>query len=151
MRVIIYLMLLLAATVWTLLRGTLPERRLASLLLAGNVLTGLLLIAGGGANGYAHALITYFALDAALATALVLLAVRSPSLLTIAVAAFQINGTLAHLVKLVAPATFPFSYAVLLKIWAWPMIASLLVARFAPAMSLELKAKHWPRFFTPAK
>ena len=71
-------------------------------------------------------------------------AVRYPSWVAICVSAFQINGTFGHVVKLVAPHTIPFSYAFLLKVWAWPMVLAILFGRGIPRMHAALKVKDWP-------
>jgi len=142
MRVGIYLLLLLVATGSALLFGTRGERWLGATILGGNLLTILIERAFGGT--FASVSLAYLALDALLAVALCGIAVRFPSWASICVAAFQINGTLGHLVKLLAVHTIPFSYAFLLKVWAWPMVLALLAARGVPSMRVTLLARKWP-------
>jgi hypothetical protein len=60
------------------------------------------------------------------------------------VSAFQINGVFGHLVKIVAPNTIPFSYAFLLRVWAWPMVIAMLSGRFFPGLSRTLTRRNWP-------
>ena len=142
MRVAIYLVLLVLATGTALLFGTRGEKWVGATVLAGNLLTMALENAIG--EKFASVFPLYLALDAGLAIALCVIAVRYPSWVAICVAAFQVNGTLGHLVKLVAIDTIPFSYAFLLRVWAWPMVLALLAARFMPSMRSILLARDWP-------
>lgn len=59
--------------------------------------------------------------------------------MAVLIATFQINGTLGHAVKLVSPETIDLSYAILLRLWGWPMVLTLLVARFMPALRRVLR------------
>jgi hypothetical protein len=144
MRVAIYLVLLVLATGTALLFGTRGEKWVGTTVLAGNLLTMALEHAIG--EKFASVFPLYLALDAGLAIALCVIAVRYPSWVAICVAAFQVNGTLGHLVKLVAIDTIPFSYAFLLRVWAWPMVLALLAARFMPSMRSTLLARDWPLY-----
>lgn len=144
MRVEIYLLLLLTATGSSILFGTRGERLIGATVLAGNLLT--IMLERILSQGFAVVSLGYLTLDAMLAAILCAIAVRHPSWVAICVAAFQVNGTLGHLVKLVALGTIPFSYAFLLKFWAWPMVLSLLAARAIPSMRSVLLARHWPPF-----
>jgi hypothetical protein len=142
MRIEIYLFLLVLATGSALLLGTRGERWVGATVLAGNALTFALERLFGTA--FSSVPFAYLGLDAGLAVLLCAVAVRHPSWTAICVSAFQINGTLGHLVKLVAPQTIPFSYAFLLKFWAWPMVLTILLGRGIPRMRGILKARDWP-------
>ncbi|HEV2594604.1 MAG TPA: hypothetical protein VGU01_05325 [Sphingomicrobium sp.] len=144
MRVEIYLLMLVLATGSALLFGTRGERWLGATVLGGNVFTVLLERYLG--ETFASVSLGYLALDAVLAVILCLIAIRFPSWVSICVSAFQINGTLGHLVKLLAHGTIPFSYAFLLKFWAWPMLLVLLAGRWLPAMHTPLLARDFPPF-----
>jgi len=148
MRVDIYLTLLVLAAGSALWFGTRGERWLGATVLAGNLLT--ILVERLFANSFASVSAFYFGLDAVLAVVLCIIAVRFPSWVAIGVAAFQINGTLGHLVRLLASHTIPFSYAFLLKFWAWPMVIVLLAARAVPSLRAPLLAQRWPFFFRRA-
>ena len=142
MRVEIYLGLMILATGSAILLGTLGEKWVGATVLAGNLLT--IVLERLAVEGFATFVIGYLALDAVLAAALCLIAVRYPSWVAICVAAFQINGTLGHLVRLLVTETIPFSYAFLLKVWAWPMVLALLASRLLPSMRAVMLAKDWP-------
>jgi hypothetical protein len=142
MRVEIYLILLVVAVGSALLFGTRGEKWIAWTILAGNLLT--ILFERAFNENFAGVLLGYLALDAALAVILCAIAVRFPTWIAISVAAFQINGTMGHLVRLLATATIPLSYAFLLKVWAWPMVLALLASRFVPSMHALLLARDWP-------
>lgn len=142
MRVEIYFLLLVLAAGSAILCGTRGEKWIGATVLVGNLLTLAVERMLGGA--FASVAFGYLALDAALATILCVIAVRHPSWVAICVAAFQINGTLGHLVRLLATQTIPFSYAFLLKFWAWPMVLVLLASRMLPPMHDRLLARNWP-------
>ena len=142
MRVEVYLLLLILATGSALWLGTRGEKWVGATVFAGNALTFVLERTFGTA--YSSVPLVYLGLDAALAALLCAVAVRYPSWVAICVSAFQINGTLGHLVKLLAPHTIPFSYAFLLKFWAWPMVFAMLLGRGLPRMRVVLKARDWP-------
>lgn len=142
MRVEIYMSLLLVATGSALLFGTRGERWLGATILGGNLLTLVIEQTLGSAFGSVSLL--YLLLDWALAAALCAIAVRFPTWVAVCVSAFQVNGALGHLVKLLAVHTIPFSYAFLLKVWAWPMVLTLLAARFLPSLRQTLAARDWP-------
>jgi hypothetical protein len=143
-RVEIYLALVVLATGSALLFGTRGERLIGATILVGNLLTVLIERLPG--ESFSSVSIGYLVLDAALAAILCTIAVRYPSWVAICVSSFQINGTLGHLVKLFAAHTIPFSYAFLLKFWAWPMILALLAGRWLPAMHGLLISRNWPPF-----
>ncbi len=144
MRVEFYLVLLVLAVGSALLFGTRGERWVAATVLTGNALTGIVeRLTGESFSAFSFG---YLALDAVLAVILCLIAVRYPSWVAVCVAAFQINGTLAHLVKFMAAPTIPFSYAFLLKVWAWPMVGVLLIARGLPPFGAILLRRNWPPF-----
>ncbi|WP_308514430.1 hypothetical protein [Sphingomonas flavescens] len=149
MRVEIYVFLLLVATGSAITFGSRSERWVGAVVLGGNVLTILLERFIGG--HFAAVSLGYLALDAALAAILCAIAVRNPTWAAICIAAFQINGTLGHLVKLLAVGTIPFSYAFLLKFWAWPMVLTLIAARIIPSLRTVLLASQWPAFSQPAR
>jgi hypothetical protein len=148
MRVATYLVLLVLAAGSALLFGTRGEKWIGTTVLTGNLLTMALEHAVG--EKFASVFPLYFALDACLAVVLCAIAARFPSWVAICVAAFQVNGTLGHLVKLVAIDTIPFSYAFLLRVWAWPMVLALLAARFLPSMRSMLLARDWPLYEKPS-
>lgn len=148
MRVEIYLALLVLATGSALLFGTRGEKWIGATVLVGNLLT--IFIERFLGETFASVSVGYLVLDAALAAILCAIAVRFPSWIAICVTAFQFNGTLGHLVKLLAEHTIPFSYAFLLKFWAWPMILVLLAGRWVPPMHSTLMARNWPPFIRRA-
>lgn len=144
MRVLAYFLLLFCATGSALLRGTKGERWIGATVLAGNLLSFFL--EHMLSSSFGSVSLIYLILDAGLAIMLCFIAVRYPSWVAILVSAFQINGTLGHIVKLVAPHTIPFSYAFLLKFWAWLMVAAMLTGRAIPQLHRILTS----RTFVPA-
>lgn len=142
MRIEIYLVLLVAAVGSALLFGTRGEKWIASTMIGGNLLT--LVFERLFAETFSSVLLGYLALDAVLAAILCAIAVKFPTWIAISVAAFQVNGTMGHLVRMLATTTIPLSYAFLLKVWAWPMVLALLASRFIPSMHALLLARDWP-------
>lgn len=126
---IFYACLLLAALSVAFISGSKEERLIGLVFALGNAATIAVLFATN-ASSFAHVSVFYIGVDVVASMVLCLIAVTRPSWMTVLVAAFQINGALAHIVKLVAPDTISLSYAVLLRIWAWPMVATLLLAHW---------------------
>jgi hypothetical protein len=147
MRVEAYVALMLLATGLALWRGTKAETRVGATVLAGNVLTFALEHWLG--SEFASVSLLYLALDLGLAIVLCIVAVKYPCWVAILVSAFQINGVLGHVVKLTAPHTIPFSYAFLLRFWAWPMVIAMLAGRSFPPMQAILSGSRWPGRIRP--
>ena len=147
MRVIAYLLLLSCATGSALFKGTRGERLIGLTVLLGNLLS--FFVEHAVARSFGSVSLIYLFVDASLAVALCAIAVRYPSWVAIFVSAFQINGTLGHVVKLVAPGTIPFSYAFLLRFWAWPMVLAMLAGRAIPAAHRILTARAFARIRSP--
>lgn len=142
MRVALYLALIVLATVLALWRGTAGEKWITSIVLCGSLLT--IPLVGRGGSSFASVSLMFMLLDGFVAFLLCLVAVRYPCWVAILVAAFQINSALGHVVKLLAPHTIPFSYAFLLRVWAWPMVFAMLLSRALPQLRAIIKAKDWP-------
>lgn len=134
----LYAATLLTAILLSWLNGTRPERRVALVLLAGNLATIATLLLSPGQD-FTYVSAAYLAVDISGAVALCWIAVRHPSWMTVLVATFQVNGTLGHAVKLVSPETMDLSYAILLRLWGWPMVLTAIVARFKPGMRRILR------------
>ncbi|HEX5258591.1 MAG TPA: hypothetical protein VFW35_07410 [Sphingomicrobium sp.] len=149
MRVEIYVALMLLATGFALWRGTKAESRIGATVLIGNLLTFALEHWLGSA--FKSVSLMYLALDFGLAAVLCAVAVKYPCWVAILVSAFQVNGALGHLVKLLVPHTIPFSYAFLLRFWAWPMIIAMLAGRSLPKMQAILGGRDWPLRMRPVE
>jgi hypothetical protein len=144
MRVVAYLTLIVLATILAFWRGTPGERWSTSIVLLGSLLT--MLIVKSQAHSFASVSVIFMLLDALVAALLCIVAVKHPAWVTILVSAFQINATFGHIVKLIAPDTIPFSYAFLLRVWAWPMVITMLISRTSPPLRAILRARDWPPF-----
>ena len=145
MRILIYFAVLALVTGLALWRGTAVERALAATVLAGNLGT-LGIVQLGSSEPYSSVSQWYFLIDALLVVLLCGVALRWPTWVSMMIAAFQINGLLGHLVKIMAPDVIPLSYALLVKVWGWPMLAVLLLARFRPNMRQSMSGARWPYF-----
>jgi len=134
----IYACLLLLTLFFALGRGTRDERQLGTVVLAGNLATILVLVLSKDSD-FTHVPLAYLGVDVAAALLLCAHAVRQPTWMAVLVATFQINGTLAHAVKLASPETFNVSYAILLRLWGWPMVLTLLLAHWRPSLRAILR------------
>lgn len=134
----LYACVLLAALFFSMVRGSEGERQIGLVLLCGNSATIVTLYLSHG-HDFTFVSATYLAVDVACALILCALAVLRPSWMAILIAAFQINGTLGHAVKLLAPETIELSYAILLRLWGWPMALTLLVAHWYPRLNRLLR------------
>lgn len=134
----LYACVLLLALTLAFARGELAERRSAVIILLGNGGTIAVLVASSGTD-YSYVSATYVLIDVCGAAALCALAVSRPSWMSVLLASFQINGTLGHLVKLISPETIDISYAVLLRVWGWPMVLTMLLAHWTPGLRHVLR------------
>lgn len=135
---LLYACVLLIALSLAMGRGSEAERHVGIVLLAGNLGT-LLAIGLDSVAGFTFVSMTYLTVDVLASVALCFIACRRPSWMAILIASFQINGTLAHIVKLLAPETLDLSYAILLRIWGWPMVLTLLCAHWKGALQRVLR------------
>jgi hypothetical protein len=126
---------------YSVLKGSPEERSIGIVLLVGNLAT-VATLALFKADDFRHVSEMYVAVDALCSIALCALATKRPSWMAIFIAAFQINGTLGHLVKILSPETLTLSYAFLLRAWAWPMIIVLLVCHWNPNLRDILRQSH---------
>ena len=143
MRIAIYFTLLAVAAGVAIWRGSPVERALGATLIAGNLGT-LAIVHAASYEDFSSVLRYYFWIDGFFAVLLCGVAVRWPTWASIVIAAFQINGLLGHLVKILSPDTFWLSYALLLKIWGWAMVIVLLLSRYRPTLRRPLKSARWP-------
>ena len=135
---ILYACALLTALTLAFVRGSDPERRVAAVLLTGNLATIGALFVGQGQE-FSYVSVAYLSVDIVGAMALCAIAIWHPSWMTILVATFQINGTLGHAVKLMSPETIDVSYAILLRLWGWPMVLTLIASRLYPSLRRLLR------------
>lgn len=134
----LYAIVLLAALCLAFAKGARAERRVAWVILIGNAGTIAVLVISKGTD-FSFVSAAYVFIDVVACFVLCGLAVSRPSWMTILLATCQINGTLGHIVKLIAPDTIDISYAILLRIWGWPMVATMLAARFNPNLRRVLR------------
>lgn len=149
---VMYACLLLFSLSVAFYAGESKERKVACVFLLGNSATIIALLVSSREE-FSYVSAAYLGVDIAAVVALVAIALRHPSWMTILVAAFQVNGCLAHLVKLLAPDTIEISYAILLRAWGWPMVLTLLAARWHAPLRLTLRQSNLsplPKFLRPA-
>lgn len=149
---VMYACLLLFSLSVAFYAGESKERKVACVFLLGNGATIIALLVSSRED-FSYVSAAYLGVDTAAVVALVAIALRHPSWMTILVAAFQVNGCLAHLVRLLAPDTIDISYAILLRAWGWPMVLTLLAARWYAPLRLTLRQSNLsplPNFLRPA-
>jgi hypothetical protein len=121
----VYFAILLGCCLYTVLRGSAPERIGAAILLLGSILT--LVTLSSVATIYRSLEVGVFLVDVATLAAFVVLALRADRLWPLCITAFQLVGTAGHAVKLVDPQVLPYAYAFALRFWGYPMILMLII------------------------
>jgi hypothetical protein len=119
-----FVILLLGVLAYALAKGGGPERAVAVAYIvasAGSLSLSFFEMAGRFQVVPLHIFVT----DILLLVALSYLAVRANRWWLIPVAGCQLVATLVHAGKLVNPDMIPNSYAFLMTIWSWPMVALL--------------------------
>jgi len=119
-------LLLCSCAGFAIWRGGAPERVAAGSLLLAALATALQLhsVPGAVSNGRNRGVMVT---DMLLVAALYSLALRSNRIWPMLLAALQLSSVLVHLAKIVDLAMAAWVYQFLLKIWAYPMIALLVV------------------------
>jgi hypothetical protein len=119
-----FLIFFVVAVAYAAWRGGGPERATAAvfvLALAGSAEVGFLHVPGN----FRVVPLALFLVDSLLLIALCVIAVRANRWWTIPVAGCQLVEVLVHACKLLDAEMIPDSYALLVTIWSWPMVALL--------------------------
>lgn len=119
-----YYLLLVLCWMYATLKGGLPERIGATILVLGSALTVAAL--SNLAIRFGSVEIGVFLVDVATLVAFVILALRAERYWTSWVAALQLIGLAGHAVKFAEPGTIRSAYAFALAFWGYPML--LLIA-----------------------
>ncbi|NNM77390.1 hypothetical protein HJG53_10785 [Sphingomonas sp. ID1715] len=124
-RVIIFNLLLLLASGYAVWRGGVPERIVGISLLLAGLLTRL------AYQPFAERFVSVdwgvLAIDVALLTVLIAVALYADRFWPLWLAAFHVLGTGAHLVRGMDHGIEPVAYAILLAAWSYPMIVLLVL------------------------
>lgn len=110
--------------IYAVWRGGAPERAAALILLAGligSMSVGVIQIEGA----FASVPVKLVIVDALLAAALMVLAIRASRIWLIFLAACQLAAVISHLARIIAPDMMPLGYAFLLGLWSIPMTGLL--------------------------
>lgn len=132
----LFLAFFLASFIYSIWRGGSPERVAAMLLLAALVAStsaGVFHLPGRFTSVPSTLALTDFLLT----IALVILAVKANRLWPIPMAACQLITFLAHVAKLVEPQMFAGGYALLITIWAWPIVGILMFGVYCHRKRIE--------------
>ena len=119
-----FVIFLLAVLMYALARGGGPERVVAVAYIvasAGSLSLSFFEMPGRFQSVPVHIFLT----DILLLIALSYLAVRANRWWIIPAAGCQLVATLVHAGKLLSPEMIPASYAILMTVWSWPMVALL--------------------------
>jgi hypothetical protein len=122
----VFLTVQFAVCLYALLRGGGPERVVSAALLA-TVPPSLLLRAYGPVM-FEGVEVGVLAIDIALAVTFFVVAIRACRFWPIWMFALHATAMLAHLARMLAPDATPWTYAVLLAFWSYPMLFLLAVA-----------------------
>jgi hypothetical protein len=122
---LVYFTILFGCCLYTVLRGSPPERIGAAILTLGSILT--LVMLSSAATIYRSLEVGVFVVDVATLLAFLVLALRADRLWPLCITALQLVGTAGHAVKLVDPQVLPYAYAFALRFWSYPMMLMLLI------------------------
>ncbi len=125
MNVFLFNTLLAGAALLSIIKGGVPERLAAASLVTGAIAT--LLSYSALTDRFYSVEYGVMAIDIVLLAALVAIALYANRFWPLALAALQFASVLAHVAKLIDVSMGPWSYAFLLKAWAYPMLLSLVV------------------------
>src|SRR3712207_2977593 len=114
---VVYFIILLGCSAYTVMRGSAPEQIGAAILLLGSILT--LVTLSSPATIYSSLEVGVFLVDVATFVAFLILALRADRLWPLCITAFQLVGTAGHAVKMVDPEVLPYAYAFALRFWGY--------------------------------
>ena len=121
----LYYVLLVLCWTYALLRGGLPERIGATILVIGSQLTWA--AASAGAARFESVETGVLLVDVGALLAFLALALRADRFWPLWVAALQILGTAGHAVKFTDPEVIRRAYAFILAFWSYPMLSLLVL------------------------
>ena len=121
----IFLGLLLATLLYAALRGAAPERVGALIIAVGSVAS--ILVPKTHHGLFAGVEPGLFAVDAAMALAFTVLALKAQRYWPMWMAAMQVDTVVTHLAMLFAPRVMPWAYAVMEIAWSYPIVILLAV------------------------
>jgi hypothetical protein len=125
-RIVVYFALVLLCAVISWRRGGRYERLAVAVLFGGWVLTRI--AASRTAPAFLHVAVGVLVIDLACLVCFILIALKSDRFWPLWLTALHLVGTLAHLVRIIAPEMIPASYVLLLVVWSWPMLFLLMWA-----------------------
>lgn len=124
LNMVVYSTLMAGCWVYALWRGGAPERLGATILAVASLLTGAAI---SGPASFRSVEIGALLVDLLCLVAFLVLALRAERYWPLWVAALQIVGTAVHAVRFVDPDIIHRTYAFMVSIWAYPMIALMVV------------------------
>lgn len=127
-KLIVFYVLLLICCGYALVRGGAPERIGAAIYAIGTAFT--VLAYREAAIRFASIEVGPFVIDVVALIAFLVLALRARRLWPLWMTAFQAVATTGHFAKLADPEMIRWAYAVLLGIWAYPMLLILAIGTF---------------------
>ena len=119
-----YYTLLVLCSGYAFLKGGSPERIGTTILAVGSIVT--LAVLWSRTHRYGSVEVGIFIVDSVCLVAFVALALRAERFWPLWIAALQVIGTAAHVIKLVDPTLISRAYAFAMAFWSYPML--LLIA-----------------------
>lgn len=139
MRIIIYLALLLAVTVYALMRGD-RDARITALACVGAT-AGTAFVLSPLLSRYGSVEIGVATVDVAVLAIFVAVALQSTRFWPLWISGLQLTTTLAHLIKLIQPELLDVAYAAALRFWSYPILLILAVGTYRANLRAQDEAK----------
>lgn len=137
LRILFFDALLLACCSYALARGGPPERIVGGALLAAYAAT--ILSYSGLAERFYRIELAVFAVDAILLLVLTAVALRADRGWPLVLAGLQLDTVGAHLLKLFDVEMIRVTYALMIAVWSYPMIAALAVGTWRHRQRLKIQ------------
>jgi hypothetical protein len=135
-RVILFSVLWLACCLYGLVKGGMPERVAALILLLGTALTAL--VESPSPTRYSHVDYGTLIIDAVGLAALLWLSLRTRRFWSIWMVAMHTNVMLAHLAIFLQPNLLPWAYWLAISLWIYPMLGLLAAATYWHQKRLQM-------------
>ena len=136
---LLYWVTFAATMAYALRRGGRPERAGAIIIMAGSLLTVLVMSTAPHSSVQQAALLgrAVFAIDVAILAALVILALTSKRFWPLWVVGFHLNGVMAHLAHVLDWTLLPHAYVLMQPFWIYPMFVALALGTRGRQRSIE--------------
>ncbi len=147
-RIDLFLALLMAVCLYSVIKGGQPERRVVVIFIVGFVMS--IIATAPSDEMYMHPEIGVLIVDLAMLSGFIVLALSAERYWTLWICSMQVIQVMSHIPKMIIPELLPQAYYIIAAIWAYPMLIVLTVGTYRHQQRLQQYGvdKSWSDFST---